>query len=53
LFHSLREARWTIEAYRQYFNEQRLHGALGYVPPVEFKQHWLAEHPTNSGTLRL
>jgi len=51
LFYGLREARWTIETYRQYFNEQRLHGALGYVPPVEFKQHWWAEHPTGPGTL--
>lgn len=51
LFYSLREARWTIESYRQYFNEQRLHGALGYVPPVEFKQRWQAEHPTGPGTL--
>jgi putative transposase len=43
LFYGLADARWTIEAYRRYFNEQRLHGALGYVPPVEFKQRWLAE----------
>ncbi len=50
-FYSLADARWTIEAYRCYFNEQRLHGALGYVPPAEFKQHWLAEHPTATGAL--
>jgi len=51
LFYGLREARWTIESYRRYFNEQRLHGALGYVPPAEFKQQWLATHPSNAGTL--
>jgi putative transposase len=51
LFYGLREARWTIETYRQYFNEQRLHGALGYVPPVEFKERWLAEHPADAGAL--
>jgi putative transposase len=51
LFYSLREARWTIETYRQYFNEQRLHGALNYVPPAEFKQRWLAEHSTDPGVL--
>lgn len=51
LFYNLREARWTIETYRQYFNEQRLHGALGYVPPVEFTQRWWAEHPIGPGTL--
>ena len=51
LFYSLADARWTIEAYRRYFNEQRLHGALGYVPPAEFKQHWLAEHSKAPGAL--
>ena len=51
LFYGLREARWTIESYRQYFNEQRLHGALDYVPPAEFKQQWWAEHSANSGAL--
>jgi putative transposase len=51
LFYSLRDARWAIENYRQYFNEQRLHGALGYVPPTEFKQRWMAEHPTDTGAL--
>jgi putative transposase len=51
LFYGLREARWMIETYRRYFNEQRLHGALHYVPPVEFKHRWLAEHPTHSGAL--
>lgn len=51
LFYGLADARWTIEAYRRYFNEQRLHGALGYVPPAEFKQRWLVEHPTATGAL--
>jgi len=51
LFYSRRDARWAIGTYRQYFNEQRLHGALSYVPPAEFKQRWLAEHSTNSGAL--
>ena len=51
LFYSLADARWTIEVYRRYFNERRLHGALGYVPPVEFKQRWLAEHSTATGAL--
>ena len=47
----LADARWTIEAYRCYFNEQRLHGARGYVPSAEFKQQWPAEHPTAPGAL--
>ncbi len=50
-FYSLADARWTIEAYRRYFNERRLHGALGYVPPAEFKQQWLAEHSNGTGAL--
>jgi putative transposase len=51
VFYSLADARWTIEAYRRYFNEQRLHGALGYVPPAEFKQQWFAEHSNGTGAL--
>jgi len=45
LFYSLSDARWTIENYRRYYNEERLHGALGYVRPLEFKEQWLAGHP--------
>lgn len=45
LFYGLSEARVTIENYRRYYNEERLHGSLGYIPPLEFKQQWSAEHP--------
>jgi hypothetical protein len=45
LFYGLQDARVTIENYRCYYNEHRLHGALNDVTPVEFKQQWLAEHP--------
>jgi hypothetical protein len=45
LFTGLRDARMMIENYRLYFYEERLHGALGYVPPREFKQQWLTAHP--------
>lgn len=45
LFTGLRDARVIIESYRLYFYEERLHGALEYVPPREFKQQWLAAHP--------
>jgi putative transposase len=51
VFYHLSDARWTIEAYRRYFNAERLHGALGYVPPMEFKQRWLAEHSGDTGVL--
>ena len=45
LFYGLSDARVTIGNYRRYYNEERLHGSLGYVPPLEFKQRWLADHP--------
>lgn len=45
LFTGLRDARVIIENYRRYFYEERLHGALGYVPPREFREKWLAAHP--------
>ena len=51
LFYGLSDARWAIENYRRYFNEERLHGALDYVPPAEFKQQWLAAHPMAPGAL--
>jgi putative transposase len=50
-FTGLSDARWTVEAYRRYFNEERLHGALGYVPPAEFKQRWLAARLVTPGAL--
>ena len=45
LFYGLSEARVTIENYRRYYNQERLHGSLDYVPPLEFKQQWLTDHP--------
>ena len=51
LFYGLSDARWTIETYRRYFNEERLHGAFGYVPPLEFRQRWCAAHPKVAGAL--
>lgn len=41
----LTDARVVIGNYRRYFYEERLHGGLGYVPPWESKQQWLAVHP--------
>ena len=50
-FYGLPDARWAVERDRRYFNEQRLHGALGYVPPVEFRAHWFQTHSTVAGAL--
>lgn len=51
VFYHLSDARWTVETYRRYFNEERLHGALNYVPPVEFKRQWRAAHSVTPGAL--
>jgi Integrase core domain len=33
---SLPEAAWVIEAWRQHYNRERPHSALGYEPPERF-----------------
>jgi len=54
LFYGLKDSRVIIEDYRWYYNGERLHGGLGYVPPLEFKKQWLAKHEGNeSGALPL
>ena len=40
LFGSLIEARIRLEAFRQHYNTERPHSALGYLTPVAFKQAW-------------
>lgn len=39
-FHTVREAAVVVEAWRRYYNQERLHSSLGYVPPDEFEQKW-------------
>jgi len=51
VFYGLADARWTIESYRRYFNEERLHGAIGYIPPSEFRRQWLAQAGAAVGAL--
>jgi putative transposase len=51
VFYSLPDARCTIESYRRYFNEERLHGAIGYIPPSEFRRQWLARAGAPGGAL--
>jgi putative transposase len=39
-FHTVREAREAavvVEAWRRYYNQERLHSSLRYVPPDEFE----------------
>lgn len=40
LFGTLIEARIRLEAFRQHYNSERPHSALGYQTPVAFKQAW-------------
>jgi putative transposase len=35
-FRDLREAKFLIETWRQFYNHQRPHSALGYLPPAVF-----------------
>ncbi len=39
-FHTVREAAVVVEAWRKYYNGERLHSSLGYVPPEEFERNW-------------
>lgn len=39
-FHTVREAAVVVEAWRKYYNGERLHSSLNYVPPDEFEQRW-------------
>jgi len=41
-FTSATEAGVRLSAYRQHFNEERPHSALGYQTPSEFKRAWVA-----------
>jgi putative transposase len=53
-FHTVREAAVVVEAWRKYYNGERLHSSLGYVPPEEFEQKWhLAQlhQPSHNATI--
>ena len=39
-FHTVREAAVVVEAWRRYYNQERLHSSLDYVPPDEFERSW-------------
>jgi transposase InsO family protein len=50
---SLREAQVRLEVWRRYWNQQRLHSSLGYMPPDEFAANWLeSAKATTENTLR-
>jgi putative transposase len=39
-FHTVREAAVVVEEWRKYYNQERLHSSLDYVPPDEFERNW-------------
>ena len=39
-FHTVREAAVVVQAWRRYYNQERLHSSLDYVPPDEFERSW-------------
>ncbi len=48
---SVREAQVQLEVWRRYWNEERLHSSLDYVPPDEFASRWgqsVDEKPKNA-----
>ena len=48
-FHTVREAAVVVEAWRRYYNQERLHSSLNYVPPDEFEHKWhLAQQQQSS-----
>jgi putative transposase len=51
VFYCLADARWTIGRYRRYFNEERLHGGIGSIPPSEFRRQWLSRSGAAAGAL--
>jgi len=41
VFHNLADARLKLNLFRRYYNQQRPHSALGYIPPAQFVEELL------------
>jgi putative transposase len=53
-YRDLAEARSCLERFiDKVYNQQRLHSALGYRPPVEFEQAWLAQKQSTESDVGL
>lgn len=48
VFLSVREAQVRLEVWRRYWNEERLHSSLAYVPPDEFAAKWVESVETKT-----
>jgi transposase InsO family protein len=42
-FRTREQARQAIIEYIGYYNAERRHSSLGYVPPVQFERRWRAQ----------
>jgi len=38
VFHNLADAKLKLSVFRRYYNQQRPHSALGYIPPAQFAE---------------
>ncbi len=38
VFHNLADARLKLNLFRRYYNQERPHSALGYIPPAQFAE---------------
>ena len=49
-YRDVEEARESIARFiEKVYNQQRLHSALGYRPPAEFEEVWLAQVHASAG----
>jgi putative transposase len=48
LFTSMLEAQVIIEEHRVFYNQNRIHSSLGYVPPAKFARHYRKENESKA-----
>jgi putative transposase len=49
---SVRQAQVLLDGWRRYWNEERLHSSLGYVPPDEFANNWRTTAKKTENTVK-